>query len=110
MEKELSESELRSLERDRKDREAGARIVRELEDAVNNMDDYVFSSGFVEQLTCRTHRTLQQNIARLFLKAFVAWAEIGDKGEGHYDLRNEDTVKLAQKIRDAAKNSYLPLV
>jgi hypothetical protein len=108
VEKELSENELLSLEHDLRARQEGEKIVKELDQAVNSMDDHAFAEGFVEQLTRRTHRTLQQNIARLFLKCFAAWAEIADKGEGHYDLRNEGTVKLAQKIRDLKEG--LPFV
>lgn len=107
-EREPNEWELKLMEQDLKAKEEGARIVRELDNAVNRMDDNPFADGFVEQLTCRTHRTLQQNIAGLFLKCFEAWAKLGD--EGCFDLRNEGTVKLAQKIREAAKDSCLPFV
>jgi hypothetical protein len=88
----------------------GQEIAKALADGVNVMGNRDFDEAFVEHLTCRTHRTLQQSVAGLFMKVFKAWAEIADKGEGHYDLRNEATVKMAQAIRDATKDHYLPLV
>ena len=57
-----------------------------------------FEKAFIEQLTCRTHRTLQQSTARLLVELFREWAAIGAKGEGHYDDRNQDTIKFAQKL------------
>lgn len=78
------------------------------------LDEFVNSSGsdeipeFVEQV-CRTHRTLQQGMMRLFLACIEAWA--GDKG-GH-DLRNEATVRLCRRIVEATGDKYdrhLPLI
>ena len=44
----------------------------------------------------RDHRTLQQSMFRLFLGCIKEWAKKAEDGE--YDLRNELTCKLAQKI------------
>lgn len=52
--------------------------------------------AFVEHVTSRMHRTLQQKVMGLFLRCIEAWAE--DKG-GH-DGRNDATVKLCKEIVD----------
>jgi hypothetical protein len=59
-------------------------------------------TAFVEQITMRTHRTLQQKIMGLFVACIETWAE--DKG-GH-DGRNEATVKLAKKMIDGTGDKY----
>lgn len=72
------------------------------------LDEFANGAGreqipaFVEQLTMRTHRTLQQSIMGLFVACIEAWAE--DKG-GH-DGRNEATVKLAKKMIDGTGDKY----
>ena len=53
---------------------------------------------FVEELTLRTHRTLQQKAMGVFIQVMIAWAENAKKGSGWYDARNEATVKMAAKI------------
>jgi len=42
------------------------------------------------------HRTLQQSMMRLFVECIKGWAEKAEKKD--YDLRNEATCKLCQKI------------
>jgi hypothetical protein len=95
---------------DLKDKESGEKLAKELANGVNHMADEWFERAFVDQLTLRTHRTLQQNVAKLFLATFKKWAEIGDQGPGYYDARNESTIKLAQTIREATMDSYLPFI
>jgi hypothetical protein len=84
----------------------GAEAARELANYVNAMGHSV--EDFVEQLTLREHRTLQQRAMALFLGCIEAWA---DRKEHGFDLRNEDTVKLCRRIKEAlAEVSYgLPL-
>lgn len=73
-----------------------------------------FSSDNLEllvgHLVDTTHRTLQQSLMRGFvLPLLKRWSE--DFKNGHYDLRNEATVKLANKIVESIKdNEYLPFV
>lgn len=74
----------------------GAEMARELGHYVNALG--ADRSDFVEQLTRREHRTLQQSAMGLFLDCIEAWA---DKEEHEYDLRNEDTVRLCRKIKAA---------
>ena len=61
-------------------------------DIVNNM--MLSEKGLVAGLA-RNHRTLQQNLTRVF----VAWIEyLSQLTPGEYDLRNEDSVRLAKYI------------
>ena len=70
------------------------------------LDEFCNASGqdkyadFVEQLTRGTHRTLQQKIMGLFVKAIEAWSE------APHDLRNEGTVMLCKKIVAATGDKY----
>ena len=87
---------------------SGEEMAQMLDEFANGCDSKRVAE-FVEQLTCRTHRTLQQKIAALMVAAFEAWAE--DKG-GH-DGRNEATFKLAKKFIAATGDKYdrhLPLI
>lgn len=67
-------------------------MAQMLDEFVNGHDDDESRKAFAEQVTLRTHRTLQQNIMRLFVATLEAWAE------APYDLRNESTVALAKKF------------
>jgi len=42
------------------------------------------------------HRTLQQLMFGTMIECIKKWAEMGDRG--WFDLRNEDTVKICQKL------------
>jgi hypothetical protein len=70
------------------------------EEMAQMLDEFCNGAGskdiaaFAEQVTCRTHRTLQQKIMTVFMRTIEAWAE----GKGGSDLRNEAAVKLAKKI------------
>jgi hypothetical protein len=64
---------------------------------------------FVEQLTARTHRTLQQKVMGIFVAAIESWA----KDENGHDGRNAATVTLAKKFVAATGDKYdryLPLI
>jgi hypothetical protein len=67
-------------------------------------------AAFVDCITRRTHRTLQQGIMRLFVRLCEAWAKVGEQGEGWYDLRNECTIKAAPKIVDVFHGGLPPLI
>ena len=60
------------------------------------------SKDFVEQVTMRTHRTLQQKMMGLFVSVIEAWSE--DRG-GH-DARNQATVELAKKMIQGTGDKY----
>ena len=51
------------------------------------------------------HRTLQQQ----FTKLCIAWLKELAETES-YDLRNEESIKFAQSIKDKLKSANLPLI
>jgi hypothetical protein len=87
----------------------GTELADALADFVNGGDKKDVEE-FVQQLTNRTHKTLQQGAMRLFVATIEKWASLN---ENQYDLRNEATVKLAKRIINATGDKYdrgLPLV
>lgn len=88
----------------------GAELARAFADFVNGSSKKEVSA-FVEELTSRTHRTLQQGSMGVMLRCIEAWAEAW--AQNRFDLRNEATVKLAQRIVAATGDQYdrtLPLI
>jgi len=83
---------------------AGAKAAREFSNFVNGMGHSV--EDFVEQLTLREHRTLQQCSMAIFLGCIESWA---NKKDGQFDLRNEDTVMISRKIKAALEAEGLGL-
>lgn len=77
-------------------------MAQMLDEYINSANEGRDFAQFAEQITCRTHRTLQQKIMSLFLRTIEAWVE--DKG-GH-DARNAATVALAKKIVAATGDKY----
>lgn len=71
-----------------------------------------FSTDKVEELArelANDHRTLQQSLMRgLVWPLLKSWAE--DYESGHYDLRNEATVKLAHDIVTSQPEVHFPWV
>lgn len=67
-------------------------------------------NAFVEQLTGRTHRTLQQLAFGLFISCIGKWAEACERHE--FDAPNESACKLsyviAKSFGDDWKYLYLP--
>lgn len=69
------------------------------EEAVKVMSDFVNNMSLNEKefavLMSQEHRTLQQS----FTNVCLAWMrELASKNEGQYDLRNEQSVKVAKEI------------
>ena len=104
----MDDWELKRMAREHDERAKGAELAKDLANAINSFDNGNLAEGFIEELTCRTHRTLQQNAMGLVLQLISKWAEHGD--EGVYDLRNEATVQLCQKIKEVTDDAYLPCV
>lgn len=83
---------------------------KELEaiDAANNLLSFVNSFGFDAKTYAKTiatgHKTLQQSVMRLFITTIAEMAEV------YPDERNAQTVKLAKKITEIAKDYSLPLI
>lgn len=77
-------------------------LATRLENFVNRNDRSAYEA-VADAIVYGTHRTLQQNVMRLFLTVLKKWSEALDANR--YDARNEDTVRLARKILDAIKNA-----
>ena len=76
---------------------------------VNVMGDSERVNLLIEAMA-NDHRTLQQGFTRLALAWLVHLAGLK---EGHYDLRNEASVKLAKKLLegvDVKFDLFLPLI
>lgn len=76
----------------------GNDAAQALLDFVNVGSDADFKE-FANTLVLRGHRTLQQRAMGLMLECIDQWAE--QLGQGCYDGRNEATVMLAQRVKDA---------
>lgn len=79
-----------------------ADIVKEISNYVNS-----YRSDYKEfaRLMSYEHRTLQQN----FTKLCIAWLKELSETE-NYDLRNEESIKFAQSIKDKLDKANLPLI
>ncbi len=77
---------------------SGEELARAFEDFVNGAQGKEVRA-FVETLTTRTHRTLQQRAMGVIMECIKSWAQAAES-ERH-DLRNEATCKLAQHIMKA---------
>lgn len=64
------------------------------------------TEGFVKEIT-NSHRTLQQNVFRIFKETLKEWASVSEN-ELMYDLRNEATVKQSKMMIDATKEESIP--
>lgn len=88
---------------------SGAEMCEMLDEFMNGANEDS-KREFLDHLVHRTHRTLQQSIASLFMNAFHAWADLKP---GQFDGRNFATIALARVIVDATKDSFykrLPLI
>ena len=90
----------------------GIRVAKDFCNGVNSMTyQKEFVTGFVEEITTREHRTLQQGVMRSLYELIKAWAEMGKK-QGYYDARNEATVHFCQNIKALAEkdNVHFPFI
>jgi hypothetical protein len=101
--KHLQECETEAFNNRHKD--MGELVGEALSDYVNNMS--LNSKPFVNKVTTQ-HRTLQQSTFKLFMDCIKKWSEMD--GNGFYDLRNEQTVKLSKKITESLKDEYIPFI
>jgi hypothetical protein len=87
-----------------------AQELRDAQQAADALTDYVNVLGrkygaFVTAIL-GSHRTLQQNVMRMFMQLVKAWSEVE-----FTDMRNEGTVTLAKQIMEAVGDRvYLPHV
>ena len=77
----------------------GEEMGEMLDEFVNGADK-TRMAAFVEQVTKRTHRTLQQKIMGAFVACIESWAD------SPHDPRNEGTVKLCKKIVASTGDKY----
>jgi hypothetical protein len=74
-------------------KERAQKIARDLVNAVNEMN---FDKETFAQEIRRGHRTTQQSVMSAFITLVEQWGD--DFETGNFDLRNEDTVKIADDI------------
>ena len=89
----------------------GRQIAELLEEFVNAHSRDSEADEFVAYITDNMHRTLQQSFMKVILNLLERWKVASLTGR--FDLRNEATVKLAQKMLDATGDRYdrpLPLI
>lgn len=80
----------------------GEEMAEMLDEFSNVMGNREKVAAFAEQVTKRTHRTLQQKIMGLYVACIEEWA----KDEFGHDARNEATVQLCKKIVAATGDKY----
>jgi hypothetical protein len=79
----------------------GRELAERLASALNRMSgEKEVIDGFLEGLS-GTHRTLQQNFGNLLIASIRHLAEA--KKRGWYDLRNEATVNLCEKLAEVVE-------
>jgi len=83
-------------------KERATKTAHDLASAVNEMS---FDVVTFAQTIRREHRSLQQNTMRAVVALLKQWAD--DADSGNYDLRNEDTVKLARDLLAGVDNTNL---
>jgi hypothetical protein len=101
MDDERDETSIRGRAAAEAARTRGAEAARALADFANAMGNRAQVEAFVEELTRRTHRTLQQSVMRTMVACIEAWAAAKDS-----DLRNEATIKLCKRIVAATGDTY----
>lgn len=82
-------------------------VFKRLSDMVNTLNPSVNNKKFVEAFMSE-HRTLQQNIFRLFIDMCEQLAK--NHETGRYDLRNEASTHLAYNIMQLEGITNLPYV
>jgi hypothetical protein len=87
------------MNRDQQKLQEAKDVVSSLSKMVNCFDPSV--SGFVEEFF-KMHPTLQQNCMKIFLAIIERWSE--NFKHGYYDLRSEDTCRIANKMIKAIED------
>lgn len=82
--------------------------MRDLCDKLRHIDTEVEKTAFVRALMSE-HRTCQQLIFGVMLASINKWAEVGANGPGHYDARNEATIKACLYITEHLPSRLLHL-
>lgn len=85
-------------------RKTGEEMAKEFSRFINGADRDD-KAQFVEYITKRDHRTLQQQAFGVFIDAIFEWA----KAE-NFDLRNEYTVTTSKKVAELLEYPGAPLI
>lgn len=93
------------MDRQQQIEEDAKEAVEKLSRMVNCFDDSAVAKAFAENML-RQHPTLQQSMMRVIVETIKAWSETK-----WFDLRNEATVKLSQKIvEEVGEDFFLPFI
>jgi hypothetical protein len=85
------------------------RVVEDLFDGLNSMGNEEEVGIYFVNAVRLQHRTLQQNF---FAKVLVPVLKDFSKryNEGQYDMRNEQSCKVASKLEPLVRDEYFPFV
>lgn len=103
-----SEIELEARVADARRLEEGKKLAAQIADYLNGRNAREVVLGMAQQ-----HRTLQQAFTGLCVRWLEHCAELKAKGPGYYDLRNQASVELADKLSKTeawADAKYLPYI
>jgi len=90
-------------------RENPEQFAKLIYSVLNTMGNGEFIKETVDVICHRTHRTQQQVIMGMMIGMIYQWSE--DFKNKNYDLRNEATCKLCNKIWEAfANDMWLPFI
>jgi len=108
----MTDYEIKCAKAAREATERGKKLAKDMTDMVNVLGrNDPAEKAFIEELTQRSHRTLQQSAGGLMFKVIAAWAEMCNKG--YYDARNEHLRKCCAEIVKQNPNVFkyrMPLV
>ena len=91
------------------DRDTAKRVAEAIgviTDALNRGQDEIVANAIAQKLTA-THRTLQQKFMGVVIPAVIdmfAWM----KKENRFDLRNEASCEVAEKLKKITDEEYFP--
>jgi hypothetical protein len=76
-----------------------------IRDGVEAFESVVNRGGFrtsteIASVIGTWHRSLQQSFTRVCVAWFDHLAEVGARGPGHYDMRNEASIRLALAFQE----------
>jgi hypothetical protein len=81
------------------------RAIKTARDFSNSVNEMSFDAQAFAQELRRDHRTIQQNTMKVIMELVRQWSD--DHDSGNFDLRNEDTVKMAKDITQNVDTIYL---
>jgi len=76
-----------------------------VEQVADFANDMLMPALAFAKTTMTQHRTIQQNMFRLFITCIGEWAM-----QENYDARNEETVKLSKKIMQIENIQAIPYI